>query len=45
MTNTNVTPIESKQPTTSAKFTVQAAIDGFPVQVEVEGRADAVRIL
>src|SRR5215831_13566275 len=45
MNNANVTPIESKQTATPAKFTVSAVIDGFPVQVEVEGRADAVKIL
>src|SRR5215813_1529772 len=46
MTNSaNVTPIIEKQPATSARFTVQALIDGFPVTVEVEGRADAVKIL
>ena len=46
MTNSNVTPIESKQPApTSAKFTIAASIDGFPVSVEVEGKADALRAM
>src|SRR5262249_9006840 len=41
----NVTPIESKQPTPAARFTVTATIDGFPVQVEVEGKADSLRAM
>ena len=47
MTNqtSNVTPIESKQPTPAARFTVTASIDGFPVQVEVEGKADSLRAM
>ncbi|MGH9751852.1 MAG: hypothetical protein ACREA2_03635 [Blastocatellia bacterium] len=48
MTNTqsNVTPIESKQPApASAKFTITAGIDGFPVTVEVEGKADSLRVM
>ena len=40
---TNVTPITDKQPQTTAKFTITCAIDGFNVQVEVEGKADALR--
>jgi hypothetical protein len=43
MTTSNVTSIESKQPAPAARFTVTAAIDGFPVQVEVEGKADSLR--
>lgn len=40
------TPIESKQPApASAKFTITAAIDGFPVSVEVEGKADTLRAM
>src|SRR5262249_44639371 len=38
-----VTPIESKLPQPAARFTVTASIDGFPVTVEVEGRADDLR--
>src|SRR5262245_13032028 len=48
MTNansSNVTPIESKQPTPAAKFIVSAVVDGFPVQVEVEGKASDLRAL
>ena len=40
-----VTPIESKQPQPAAKFTVGASLEGFPVQVEVEGKADDLRAL
>jgi hypothetical protein len=43
--NSNVTPIESKQPAPAARFTVTATIDGFPVQVEVEGKADSLRAM
>ena len=43
--NSNVTPIESKQPTVPAKFTITASIDGFPVSVEVEGKADILRAM
>jgi hypothetical protein len=43
---TNVTPIESKQPAPAgARFTITASIDGFPVQVEVEGKADVLRAM
>jgi hypothetical protein len=47
MTNTasNVTPIESKQPTPQTKFTITATIDGFPIVLEGEGRADSLRAL
>lgn len=49
MTNTNsnnVTPIESRQPAPAgAKFTIAASIDGFPVSVEVEGKADVLRAM
>jgi hypothetical protein len=41
----NVTPIESKQPQTTAKFSINASIDGFPITVEVEGKADALRAM
>ena len=40
-----VTPIESKLPQPAAKFTVTASIDGFPISVECEGRADDLRAL
>jgi hypothetical protein len=40
----NITPIESKQPAPAgAKFIIGASIDGFPIQVEVEGNADKLR--
>jgi len=45
MTNSNITPIESKQPTPAAKFIVGAVLEGFPVQVEVEGKASDLRAL
>ena len=45
MTSSNVTSITDKQPTPAARFTVTATIDGFPVQVEVEGKADSLRAM
>jgi len=47
MTNqiSNVTPIESKQPAPSAKFTIQATLDGFPIVLEGEGRAGDLRVI
>jgi len=45
MTDTNVTPITDKQPTPAARFTITASVDGFPVQVEVEGKADSLRAM
>ena len=44
-TNNNVTPIDSKQTAPAAKFIVGAVLDGFPVQVEVEGKASDLRTL
>jgi hypothetical protein len=38
-----VTPITAAQPQSLAKFSITASIDGFPIQVEVEGKADALR--
>ena len=38
-----VTPITSAQPQAVAKFSITASIDGFPITVEVEGKADALR--
>jgi len=40
-----VTPIESKQPTAPAKFIVGVVLEGFPIQVEVEGKASDLRAL
>ena len=45
MTNNNVTQTTDKQPAQPAKFTITAAIDGFPVQVEVEGKAENLRAM
>src|SRR5262249_25651894 len=36
---------ESKQPAPAARFTIAATIDGFPVQVEVDGKADSLRAM
>jgi hypothetical protein len=41
----NVTPIESKQPAPAAKFTISVLVDGFPVSIEAEGKADNLRAL
>src|SRR5262245_31182396 len=38
-----VTPITAAQPACVATFTITATIDGFPVQIAVEGKADALR--
>ncbi len=38
-----VTPITAAQPQAHATFTINVLIDGFPVQVSVEGKADALR--
>ena len=38
-----VTPITAAQPQAHAKFSITAVIDGFPVSIEVEGKADALR--
>ena len=43
--NSNVTPIESKQPTPQTKFIIQATLDGFPVVLEGEGRAGDLRLI
>jgi hypothetical protein len=40
-----VTPITATQPQSSAKFSITATIDGFPIQVEVEGKADSLRAM
>jgi hypothetical protein len=39
----NVTPIDARQGAQSAKFTINVLIEGFPVQVEVEGKAEALK--
>ena len=38
-----VTPITAALPQAVAKFSITASIDGFPITVEVEGKADALR--
>jgi hypothetical protein len=43
MNQNNVTPITDKQTAPAAKFIITATLDGFPVAVEVEGKADALR--
>ncbi|MCI0392248.1 MAG: hypothetical protein MOB07_26250 [Acidobacteria bacterium] len=47
MTNqtSNVHQITDKQPTSSARFQITATIDGFPITVEVEGKADSLRAM
>jgi hypothetical protein len=45
-TASNVRQITDGQPAPSgARFTITASIDGFPVQVEVEGKADVLRAM
>src|SRR5262245_1531717 len=41
----NVTPITAAQPQAVAKFSIACQIDGFQVQVEVEGKADSLRAM
>jgi hypothetical protein len=41
----NVTPITEKQTTPQTKFTIQVTLDGFPIVIEGEGRADSLRAL
>ena len=43
--NGQVTPITAAQPQATATFTITALIDGFPVQIAVEGKADALRAM
>jgi hypothetical protein len=40
-----VTPITSAQPQVAAKFSITCNIDGFPVSIEAEGKADNLRAL
>src|SRR5262245_4677878 len=47
-TNTNqnnVTPITAGQIAPAARFAITATLDGFPIQVEVEGKAGDLRSL
>ena len=41
----NVTPITDKAPQPSCKFSIQAALDGFLVTIEGEGRAGDLRLI
>jgi len=43
--NSNVTPITDKQPAPAAKFSITCTLDGFPIEIEAEGRADDLRAL
>jgi len=43
--NSNVTPITDRQPAPAAKFTIGATLEGFPIQIEVEGNADKLRAM
>lgn len=45
MTNSNVTPIESKQPQPQAKFSITCTLDDFPIVIEGEGRAGDLKII
>jgi hypothetical protein len=47
MTNgtSNVTAIESKQPQPTCKFSITCTLEGFPVQIEGEGRAGDLKII
>jgi hypothetical protein len=40
-----VTSITAAQPQAVAKFSITAIIDGFPVTISVEGKADALRAM
>lgn len=42
---TNVADITDKQPTPAARFTVTCQLDGFPVEVSIEGKADNLRAM
>ena len=43
--NSNVTQITDKQSSPAAKFIITASLDGFPISVECEGKADDLRAL
>jgi hypothetical protein len=40
-----VTQIADKQPAPSCKFTIQATLRGFPIQIEGEGRAGDLKLI
>jgi hypothetical protein len=41
----NVTPIESKQPQPACRFSITCMLDGYPITIEGDGRADDLRAL
>jgi hypothetical protein len=41
----NVTPIESKQPQPTCRFTISATLRGFPIVIEGEGRAGDLKLI
>ena len=41
----NVTPIESKQPQPSCRFTIQATLRVFPITIGGEGRAGDLKLI
>jgi hypothetical protein len=43
--NSNITPIESKQPAPPARFTITATLNGFPIVIEGEGRAGDLKLI
>jgi hypothetical protein len=43
--NSNVTPIESKQPAPACRFTISATLRGFPITIEGEGRAGDLKLI
>jgi hypothetical protein len=45
MTNSNVSNISDKQPAPSCKFTIQATLKGFPIEISGEGRAGDLKII
>lgn len=45
MTNSNVTPIESKQTSPGVKFIISCALSGFPITIEGEGRAGDLKTI
>lgn len=40
-----VTPITDKQPTPACNFTVHVTLDGFPIEISGQGKADDLRAL
>ena len=45
MTNSNVTPIEPKQPAPSCRFAITVLLSGLPVTIEGEGRAVDLKLI